>query len=364
VSGFYGTLRENAARAPSVCRLTAPLREAWSAPFGSAPYPNNSPFLAADGRLILLDALGHLVALDPASRNTLWRYPWRSAATAFLRDGHLCEWISDEDLHVIDPATGRPSRSIHAPRASQALSVGGLVVAVGNDYDYGMERLYALDWSTGRRLWSEHLPRTCSIAGPLSASEEVLLCTLVDGRTSPASESIVARRPDTGAELWRKPSASISGFAALHEDRVLVTVGGGVRAFAVRDGSLLWEAKDVGHGYLYGDRLYARASGGHRYVIVDARSGTLLRSFDLNARVPASFKDRGIGEVLLVSETHVFLTAGSPRTALLAFTRDSAEFVWSHLPQQAQQRGEAACVDGRLYYQNGHQRLYCLEPQP
>jgi outer membrane protein assembly factor BamB len=361
MSGCYGTQRENAARAPSVpCHLVAPLREAWSVPIWGVQYSRSSPVLVGEGRLFVADTDGHMRALDPKTRETLWRSPWKSNATAFLHDGCLGEWISDEDLHIVDLATGRPSRSIHAPRAAHTVASGAIVVALGRDYDYGGERLYAFDWSTGRRLWSERLPELCDIRGVMSASEELLLYTLTDGSKSPAVDTIVARRPDTGALLWSKPDASISGFAAIRDGRVVVTTYQGVRAFAAHDGALLWEAKDVGDGYLYGDRLYARGSGRISYVIVDASRGKLVQSWDLNARLPKALKDRGVGQVLLVSETHVFLS--SPNGTLLAFTRDSADFVGSHTPKQANIRGEVACVDGRLYYDNPPFRLTCLEP--
>jgi outer membrane protein assembly factor BamB len=361
MSGGYGTLRENAARAPSVpCQLAAPLREAWSVPIWAVHYTRSPPVLAAAGRLFVADTEGHMRALDPKTQQTLWRSPWRSHGTAFLHDGSLCEWISEEDLHVVDLASGRPSRSIHAPRGAQAIASGGIVVVQRTDHDYGSERLYAFDWRTGRRLWSEGFAEGSDVRGLMSASEELLLYTHCDSNKSPAVETIVARRPDTGALLWSKRDAAISGFAAIRDGRAVVTTYQGVRAFAARDGALLWEAKDVVDGYLYGDRLYARGSGRISYVIVDASSGKLIQSWDLNARLPKALKDRGVGAVLLVSETHVFL--GSPNGTLLVFTRDSAEFVWSHTPKQASIRGEAACVDGRLYYENPPFRLTCLEP--
>jgi outer membrane protein assembly factor BamB len=360
MSGCYGTLRENAARAPGTCHLEAPLREAWSSPILGSRDEQAPALLAASGRLVLCGKDGRAQTVDAESRKALWSYPWPSSPAMLVHDGHLLDWISDHELHVVDLETGRTLRTIHAPRAVQALAAGPILVGTGTDDEYGGERLQALDWTTGRRLWTEPLPAKARLVGPMTASEELLLYTLVEG--DEAVSMLVGRRPDTGKELWRKPEAFVSGVASIHSDRVVGSTGYRSWAFALRDGSLLWENKAGWRGYLYGDRLYVRGDLG-RYSIVDVRTGELVRGWDLRARMPRSLRDRiGLGDILLVSETHVFLGSQSGG-ALLSFTRDSGEYVGSHQPTKALLRGEAAGVDGRLYYQNGFQRLFCLEPR-
>jgi outer membrane protein assembly factor BamB len=359
VSDFYGTLRENAARAPRVpCHLAAPLREVWNGPTRFGGHSSEPLLLADAGRIFVADKDRHRIALDASTQARLWRSPWPSNA-AFLHEGHLFHWVSGEDLQLVDLETGLPKRSIHAPRAAQALASGPILAACADDYDYGGERLYALDWTTGRRLWSEPLPRNHALEGVMTASEDVLVYGVVDRMASPSVSSIVARRLDSGRELWRKTGAAVSGIAAVHGDRIVGATGSQVWAFALHDGSLLWQADNAGAGYLYGDRFYA-VGYGSRYTTFDVATGKGLRSWDLNARMPKTLQSGG-ARVLLVSESHVFFS--SERSMLLAFTRDSGEYVSSHFPKNAYQKSEAVCAGGRFYYQNGPQRLYCLEPR-
>jgi outer membrane protein assembly factor BamB len=363
VTAIYGTLRENAARIPTVpCHLTAPLREVWNARAHIGAYGHGAPLLAAGGRLFVTHKDRHLVALDAASQKRVWRSDWPISGSAIVHDGHVFVWTSDDELQLLDLETGRPRRSMLAPPPSQAVASGPVLVACDRDYEYaqyGGERLYAVEWTTGRRLWSERLPPDHTVEGILTASDDVLVHGVMERAASNLASAIVARRLGTGAVLWRKPDVDISGIAAVHRDHIVGATGSRAWAFALRDGALQWENEDAGGGYLYGDRLYT-VGYGSRYTILDVATGKSVRSWDLSARMPKSLQPGGL-RVLLVSETHVFFA--SERNMLLAFTRESGEYVSNHHPKGAYLKGEAVCVDGRFYYQNGPDRIYCLEPR-
>jgi outer membrane protein assembly factor BamB len=359
MSGFYGTLRENPARAPQACVLEAPLREIWNAP---APFASGVPLLAAGELLFVTDGNRHIVALDVESQERAWRYPWPSNFPAMLHEGHVFAWTAERDLHVIEASTGRPQRSIPALRADQALAVGNRMVAYAPDYDYGGHRLYAVDWMTGSRLWSEALGRDLRIDAPMTASGDTLVYALSDHGPSPPVTALIARRLDSGAELWRKPETGVSGLPSIRDDRVVVSTGLRLVAFQRIDGSVLWEAECGGAvAYLYGDHVYTLNGWEGRYRVFELASGKQVRSWDLRARIPSSLLRGMLTQIFLVSETHVFI--GSDRGTLFAFTRDTGKYVWNHQPKNAVIRTEAACIDGRLYYQNGPNRLFCLGPR-
>jgi outer membrane protein assembly factor BamB len=346
--------RENARRAPRFpLRFEAPLREAWSvkASLGSVPV------LAAEGRLFLRDATG-VFAVDAANRERLWTYPWPARPLELLHQAHLF-LVVDHELHVVDIVTGRPRSSLPWSSRGPALAVGHVLLAHGPDHEYGGHQVLAVDWGSGRRLWTQRFPEGIEIEGPLSATEDVFVCEVKDRRGKVPSSAVVCRRLDTGAERWRRPDATLEWYAGIHADCVVGWVGNRLAALRLSDGEAVWES-DGGRGYLYGDRYYCQDFSG-RYRVIDMGNGKVRASWDLDARLPRSLQGSTPRSVLLVTETQVFLA--SERNSLLAFTRDTGEYVWSHQPKEASIGGTAACIDGRLYYQNGGNRLYCLEPK-
>jgi outer membrane protein assembly factor BamB len=362
----YGMVRENSRRAPSRCDLTAPLREAWNAPASLGGRRHFAPTLAHDGTLLLIDKDAHAVALEAVSRKRIWAYPW-TGRPQVLHQGRVFLWPPEHEVHVVDLRSGRPESVMFCNSCEDALAVGNYLVGWGSDYEYGGQRLWAIDWTSGQRLWTKHLPENVSIAGCPCANEDLLVyCQLDQRKDRTASEAtLIACRLATGVEVWRRPESGLNGIAAIWNDRVLACLGMRVTALSLQDGSVLWE-RDGEEGYLYGERYYClyycSETRLRKYAVLDALTGKQLFAWDLRARLPKSLQQGEPKGIRLVTETHVFIK--SERNVLLAFTRDGGEYVWNHQPKGAYMEGEVVCFGGRLYYQNGSGRqLFCLEPK-
>jgi outer membrane protein assembly factor BamB len=236
-------------------------REAYPAPFNKNGYavkmgkgPNATPLLAG-GRLFVLGASGHLLALDAASGKRLWTKDFSS---------------------LIDT-----SKLFCGTAASPILANSAVVVQVGSDVRGG--QIVALDPVTGaeRWLWKGD--------GPGYASPILLGFQGVEHLVTLTNKSIVGLDAQKGSLLWSIPFPD-----EWHENivtpvwtgRELVVSGirQGTRAFRLTRTGNAWSATEAwknadvtmymsspveGDGLIYG--LSAKRKG--QFVALDASTG-------------------------------------------------------------------------------------------
>ena len=75
------------------------------------------------------------------------------------------------------------------------------VLGHGQDYDYGGERIWALNWKTGRRLWTEHISEDFEISGCFCASEDVVVYCIEKKSHEIVEARIIARHLDSGKKM-------------------------------------------------------------------------------------------------------------------------------------------------------------------
>lgn len=326
----------------SGCQLTAPLEEAW----------RSDAFVRAGGLSApdcLVVELGDFVcALDPASGEPLWSYPWRSRLCA-IRGETVLAWVGPDELHALDLRSGRALDVIHCPAPFTPLHAqlaGDVLLVWLNMTEHTPSRLVAVDLGARRRLWSVPAADTY-VRG---TSDDCFTADL--GLREKAVRAGFDAR--TGEELWRAPGdwgepVPVLGGAAIGR------TGGELLAQDLKSGEILWRGESIPSPILLcGDRLYSCDRGDYR--IVDATSGRLLRRWDLTARLPKSLRSVLPATPILVSETHLFAST-TRRNTMLAFTRDEAEYVCRFAAD-----GNLACRDGLLFVSRGR-NLTCLRPR-
>ncbi len=350
----YGMVRGNSRRAPPACELALPLRDVWNA---NVPYSGKcvfAPVLAHDDLVLVTGRERRTVALNAASQKRVWAHP---AALRVVHRGRAFLWPDDDGLLVVDAHSGRPERTMLCHPCEDALAVGEYLVGWGPDLEYGGQLLWALDWDSGQRLWTQYFGEDIKNSGWLCATEDVLVYCTYDRRKGATPEvDLVACHISTGVELWRRQSAWLDTGGAIWNDRILAQSGNGVVALSLQDGKQFWE-RECGAGYLCGDTYHCFQYG--EYVAFDAASGEQIVARNLEESLPKTLSGVRPSRIVLVTQTHIF--AASDRNALLAFTRDGGEYAWHHHPKRADMAGEVVCSAGRLYYKNGFDRLYCLE---
>ena len=238
-------------------------REAYPAPFNKNGYavkmgkgPNATPLLAG-GRLFVLGASGHLLAMDAASGKRLWSKDFSS---------------------LIDT-----SKLFCGTAASPILANGAVVVQVGSDVRGG--QIVALDPATGaeRWLWKGDGPGYASpILIDVAGGQHLVTLT---------NKSVVGLDAKTGSAMWSIPFPD-----EWHENivtpvwtgRELVVSGirQGTRAFRLARAGSGWSATEAwknadvtmymsspvaGDGLIYG--LSAKQKG--QFVAVDSTTGAL-----------------------------------------------------------------------------------------
>lgn len=362
MTATYGMLRENARRTASPCTLAAPLREAWQAESQVLPNWRGScpPVLVCDSLLFFTDKSGYTVALDVDSQKPIWRYPW-TGDPWLIHEGRLYIKADEHELHAVELPTGKPMATIRCSRFDQLLAAGRHLIGHGADHEYGGQRTWVIDWTSGQRLWTEHLPESDLSVSAACATEDVLVYCIEDRTPSSSSATLVARRIRDFHELWRIPVASLTGFAAVDQDLVLGSFGGQITAINLETGAVAWQ-RPGGEIYVYGGRCYSLSRWTGKYEILDVVTGKAVKSYELWKGLPKNLQSERLSRIALVTETHVFIA--SEEASLVAFTRDDARYVWRHKPPAAQMPGEVVCAGGRLYYCNGLNRLFCLEPTP
>ena len=163
MSRTYGTARENPARAPTACALVPPFREAWTATVQTGT-------LAHEGLLFIHDSKGHPAALDAKTGRRVWTSPW-FGGLALIHEGRLFLNQGSSEVHIVDPHSGRPEAVIHAPHAGSMVGIGRRLIGCVRDYSYDAIVTWALDWTTGERLWSVRHSPAGDISQHFCASE-------------------------------------------------------------------------------------------------------------------------------------------------------------------------------------------------
>jgi outer membrane protein assembly factor BamB len=318
------------------------------------------PPALAYGRLYLPTFAGLLIALDPASGRTLWRYDsqrcaWAAPAAAyglvfqtFLLRPPACRPGVDEHglLVALDARTGAERWRVALPPTESSPLVAGGLVWVG---DWSGD-VTAFDARSGRRRW------TFPAGGAVKSSP-----SLADGRLFVATYAgnLYALDPSSGAELWQ---ASVqprlfgrgrfySTPAVAHGRVFLGATDGKVYAYGARSGALRWSFSTG--GYVYGSPAIWRdlvlvGSYSHRFYALDAATGLVRWSFDAHGPISGSAS---------VVAGVVYVSTLAERT--FALDARSGRELWSfHDGKYC-----ADVADATRFYLVGYDRLFALIPR-
>lgn len=290
------------------------------------------PLFVCEGKLVVRRLLRLEVEwadlLDPATGAIVGRLPNELSPLAAAGDRVVCQrWEADGYMCGVELATGTelwrwPGKVWHAAADSERV-----YVAVG-------DRATALDLESGRELWSHNLA---------DLTWQVMRDELLPG--------------------------SVRGGATLCGERlVLLCQGGWVVALETRDGSRAWThrcSSDVAQGFAEEREYHVLAFPGE-LVTFELTSGRVLRSVNLDNKMPRPRPIRGLSAPLLLSQTHIF--TGSSEGCVVAFDRARGKYVWIHCPKGAaatdHDRARFVVAGNRLYYSDMSFRLYCLEQAP
>ena len=360
----YLMMGENPRRCPEVpCHLTPPLRETWTVPYDGAAIPP----LIEGGLVFLRRSDDTLAAIAENDRRVVWEYDHRGALK-LLHDGQLYFAGYDEHLHIIDSRTGAARALLPINVIGHAAVIRGLFVCT-----VGFSGLFAADPSSGKELWRYNVPE-----GSMFSS---IFCATDDRIIVGQDERVLALSSETGRILWEHSVADLplrmpgeedrpgatGGMGRIHGSIVIVTAAKDfVLGLSVENGERLWtwtsdlsRAVSAGAGYLYGARYYQTGANGS-YHIIDANTGVTVFETLLKQGLPKKQHTAWGWSPILISETHVFV--GSRDGHILAFARNSGEYVWSILPKRSSSVTDFSSVNERLYCGDLGGRLRCLAP--
>jgi outer membrane protein assembly factor BamB len=209
-----------------------------------------------------------------------------------------------------------------------------------------------------------------------------IFCATDDRIIVGQDELVLALSSETGRLLWEHSVADLplrmpgeedrpgttGGICRIHSNIVIVTVPKDfLLGLSVENGERLWtwtsdlhRAVAAGAGYLYGGRYYQTGANGS-YHIIDANTGVTVFETVLTQGLPKKQHTAWGWSPILISETHVFV--GSRDGQILAFVRDSGEYVWSIVPKRGSSVTDFASVNERLYCTDLGGRLHCLAPK-
>ena len=196
-------------------------------PAGSTVFTDGSRFYAAIRLSDILsgDTFGHVVAVDPASGDELWRSPvlgevgWSGpeAAAPFADDSAVAFMMrgisgSSRPMVVLDAATGQPrwEARITSDYASIVHLDGSTIVADGTDM-----RAYDRD---GERSWSVRSPVLARSPDLLSPG----ILTVEEGRLFVAGHDVYEVDPATGASDQIGEDGVDAKDVAIADDRLLI----------------------------------------------------------------------------------------------------------------------------------------------
>lgn len=281
----YDAQRTHAARG---LHVRPPFRRIWvvRGDWSLIEFP---PVLAA-GRLFVGTNHGLVLAVDAADGRVVWRRQFRGCVAASpavdsravyvgFMDAPPCTGTRPSLLVALDPGSGTTLWRFRAGVIeSPPLVVGGLVYFGSWD-----GRIYAVDARTGRRRWS------FATHGRVKGGPAYAAGTIYAGSYDGTLYAVDAR---TGRLRWSAGGGGLGGLYAtpsVSDGRVLVgSTDGSVYAFGAADGRLLWQVRTGSYVYspaaIQGQTAYV-GSYDHRLYALDIRTGAVRWTFDGGAPI-------------------------------------------------------------------------------
>ena len=244
--------------APGNVSLSYPLEQIWSADVGTGSGGNRRLLtapIAADGRLFVMDADGHVQAVDAETGRRLWRVRVASpdedsvplGGGVGYANGRLYATTGFGEVMAVDPANGGLlwRAEANGPIRSAPTIAGGRVFVVGID-----NQLEAMDAATGELMWSH--TGILEDAGLLGGASPAVGSGIVVAPYS--SGEVYALRVETGRPIWSDSLAAIrrigamAGLADIRGNPVIagdmviaISHSGRMVAIDVRSGIRVWE---------------------------------------------------------------------------------------------------------------------------
>jgi outer membrane protein assembly factor BamB len=251
--------------------------------------------LAADGgRVYAATGFGTVVALDAKSGKKLWEKslgaPLRASPTAVgervfvvTKEGQVfC--LSGTDGAELWSFTGLSERASILANASPAVDDDTVVVP------YPTGDLVALRTSNGQPIWQESLARSAT-GSSLGAMSDAARPVLYGGVLYAVGHGgrMVATAQKTGERIWSITLASIEQPWVAGDTLFVVDTGGQIVAVTRNDGKIRWATRLPGSGswagpVLAGDRLWVTSSKG-QLVGVDPGNGRVASTQELGTTV-------------------------------------------------------------------------------
>lgn len=291
-----------------------------------------------------------------------WRGPTRDGISA--EKGWLDQW----------PAKGPPvawKASVGTGFAAVSVAKGRLYT-LGNDDD--KDTIICLDAVTGKKLWAHTyespLDPNLFEGGPTATPA-------VDGdRVYTLSRwgNVFCLDAATGKVRWsnnlqdtvnaRVPTWGLSGAPQVHDNLLLLNVGGAGLALDKMSGKVVWQSEDKDAGYSSplpfrrGDVWYALFSAEDGYLVVDLKTGKprwrfkWLTNYGVNAADP------------ILAGDHVFISSGYNKGCALWPLADEPKPVWQNRNLR-NQFNSSVLLEGFVYGIDGDTTgtptLRCLE---
>ncbi|MFJ5719711.1 PQQ-binding-like beta-propeller repeat protein [Streptomyces sp. NPDC093149] len=314
---------------------------------------------ACTDQVITLRDQSRLRGLDPADGRDLWAYGPMWFDSEVITDGIRLYWIvgeSKEERSVVtlDPATGRPARSL-APLTDFDVpaetggahllhaSAGTLYLAASDEAsDVYHWKLQAMDTTSGKVRWRAPLKRARAGRHYSKAYAKAVGHRLIVGQML---DDLVLSAYDTrsGTLLWRRtlptrsgssPSPVNTGDQLATDDTHLYIGAASLQAINLSDGTVAWEfgrnhgaPSDGGDGYgppaAQGGLVYV-AEGDRAIVAVDAERGALFWEAPAPPNIgPATDSPPVLGRTHLYYEAGIGLGAVDLSTQKYAQTMDT-----------------------------------------
>jgi len=371
-SNYLVTGETSARRAVAPCYLEPPLRETWfiqySGMFSDVPR-------IQDGLVFVGQSNGTLAAYDEVDHHIAWEYK-RKGVLKLVHEGNLYYIGYDKRLHLIDSRSGQAREVYPFNRNGDMLVVQRKLVCTSYE---GSTLMTGFDISTAKKVWNYRSKSGASFS-MLCANEEHIIVGQASV-TFGEGGHVVALNPENGDVVWEHSVSDLPlympgeearrgapGSARVHNDIVVVVVPKDfVVGLSVESGERLWTwtsdlssaVSDAGN-YLYRDRYYQLGANGS-YHVIDPLSGKTIFETMLKPGLPKKQQTAWGWSPILVSETHLFV--GSNDGHVLAFDRETGEYVWSILPKRGSAVRQFASANERLYYGDLGGRLHCLAPK-
>lgn len=354
------------------CYLGPPLRETWfiqySGMFADVPR-------IQDGLVFVRQSDDTLAAYDEADHHIVWEYK-RKGVLKLVHEDNLYYIAYDKSLHLIDSRSGQVRAIYPFNRNGDMAVVQQKLLCTSYE---GSTLMTAFDISTVKKIWN-YRPASGTSFSMLCANEEHIIVGQASV-TFGEGGHVVALNPENGDVEWEHSVSDLPlcmpgegvrhgepANAKVYNDIVVVVVPKDfVIGLSIKTGERLWTwtsdlssaVSDAGN-YLYRDRYYQLGANGS-YHVIDPLSGKTIFETLLKPGLPKKQQTAWGWSPILVSETHLFV--GSNDGHVLAFDRETGEYVWSILPKRGSAVNYFASTNERLYYADRGGRLHCLAPK-